>query len=221
MSEPPITDQQLDQLYEQLDRDLPPPDLDAEIKAHARQPVAPVIPLRKTSPLRRWAIPLSTAAVMVLGLSLFFRVYEQQPAQTSVPAPTLPATQEAQPMQHEAAGVATREARKTAKKMLAQPAPARPSPRRATEQEAAGPAQAPVLQALSRAAEPRPEIPEAEQLIRRMESLLQQQQLESLEKAYTDFRKKYPHYPLSPRLQEWYKRQHQPVQHPAPARPSE
>lgn len=239
MSDSPISDEQLDRLYQQLEPEQPPADLDAEIRAHARRPLQPEAPnvTPRRHGLRRWGIPLSTAAVMVLGLSLFFRAYEQQssaPAPASTPTPAAELLQEPAPAVSDAAGAAVpetgsqakAEARSQAmeaapiKKRMLMQAPPAPASVQKSEQESAAdqaaPAEAPVMGLMSRAGDQQAQQPEARRMLQAMETLLQNNQPDQLEKAYRDFRKKYPHYPLSPALQEWYKRQ-QPDKTPAPA----
>lgn len=82
-------DPELSQAYQAAAHPEPPPALDARILTAARQAVTP-------APRRRpawfgWAVPLSSMAVLVLGISMLFRMQQEAPeslreAQTPLPA---------------------------------------------------------------------------------------------------------------------------------------
>jgi hypothetical protein len=70
-------DPELSQAYQAAAHPEPPPALDARILAAARQAVTP-------QPRRRpawfgWAVPLSSMAVLVLGMSMLFRMQQEAP----------------------------------------------------------------------------------------------------------------------------------------------
>ena len=73
---------ELSQAYREADHPRPSPALDARILEVARQAVAPV---RRPSRWSAWAIPLSTTAVLVLGLTLLFEVQRQAPEYMAPP----------------------------------------------------------------------------------------------------------------------------------------
>jgi hypothetical protein len=68
-------DPRLDLLYRDSPRDTPPPHLDAAILAAARREVG--ARPRALSALRRWRVPVSIAAIVVLSVSLVILVREE------------------------------------------------------------------------------------------------------------------------------------------------
>lgn len=72
-------DEALGALYRGLPRDTPPPALDVAILEAAKRSVA-------VRPARRWAVPVSLAAVLVLSVSVTLHVVEEQPEGGSAPA---------------------------------------------------------------------------------------------------------------------------------------
>ena len=83
-------DPELSQAYRQAGHPEPPPALDARILAEARQAVAPP---RRRPAWFGWAVPLSTTAVLVLGISLLFQMQQQAPEtlrEVQSPLPTRP-----------------------------------------------------------------------------------------------------------------------------------
>jgi hypothetical protein len=90
---PPINqerDAALDAAYRAAAPDEPPPALDDAIRAAARRAVG-AGPLRRGSPLRRWQLPLSIAAVLVLCVSLVAVMREDGSELTRVPRAEAPA----------------------------------------------------------------------------------------------------------------------------------
>ena len=82
----------LDRLYRAAGREEPPTHLDAAILAAARREVG-ARPRPLSSTLRRWRVPVSIAAVLVLSVSLVTLVREEggdQLMQTPPPAPANP-----------------------------------------------------------------------------------------------------------------------------------
>lgn len=69
-------DPRLDRAYREAGRELPPAHLDAAILAAARRE-AGARPRRRSSKLRRWRVPVSIAAVVVLSVSLVTLVREE------------------------------------------------------------------------------------------------------------------------------------------------
>lgn len=87
-------DPELSQAYRQATHPEPPPALDARILAAARQVVAPQP--RRRSVWFGWAVPVSSLAVLVLGVSMLFRMQQDAPdtlreAQSPVPQSPVPA----------------------------------------------------------------------------------------------------------------------------------
>lgn len=77
-------DPQLSQAYREAEHPAPPAALDARILAEARKAVAP--PRRRPTWLG-WAVPLSTTAVLVLGVGLLFRMHLDAPETLHEAAP--------------------------------------------------------------------------------------------------------------------------------------
>ena len=71
-------DPRLSQAYREAEHPEPSPALDARILAAARQAVTSPPPRRRTGWFG-WAAPLSTAAVLVLGIGLLFRMQQEAP----------------------------------------------------------------------------------------------------------------------------------------------
>ena len=87
-------DDKVDAAYRSLGRDGPSPALDARILAASRQALV------RPSASRRWAAPVSIAAVLVLALGVTLRMQQEQPG---VESPDMDATR---PAQREAAAPA-------------------------------------------------------------------------------------------------------------------
>jgi len=121
-------DPQLDRLYREAAREAPPAHLDAPILAAARRD-AGARPRSLTSTLRRWHVPVSIAAVVIVSVSLVILVREEDGEQI-VPAVAPPAEQPAAPSAQPALADAAREA--------TQPQPAAPAPQRRDSREDAG-----------------------------------------------------------------------------------
>jgi len=128
-------DPQLDRLYREAAREAPPAHLDAPILAAARRD-AGARPRSLTSTLRRWHVPVSIAAVVIVSVSLVILVSEEGGEQI-VPAP-VPAVA---PPAGEAAAPATQPALVEAARETTQPQPAAPAPpRRGSRDDAEAPA---------------------------------------------------------------------------------
>jgi hypothetical protein len=112
-------------LYREAAQEAPPAHLDAAILAAARREVG-ARPRSFASALRRWHVPVSVAAVVVVSATLVILVREQEMAERSiqapVPAAATPAEQAAAPRTPPAPPEAARE---TAQPRLAAPAPQR------------------------------------------------------------------------------------------------
>jgi hypothetical protein len=81
-------DSELSQAYREARHPEPSPALDARILAAAR---AAVVPQRRRPAWFGWAVPLSTTAVLVLGISLLFRMQLEAPETLREDMPPLPA----------------------------------------------------------------------------------------------------------------------------------
>jgi hypothetical protein len=141
-------DPRLDRLYREAAREAPPAHLDAHILAAARREVG-ARPRSLTSTLRRWHIPVSIAAVVIVSVSLVILVREEggeQIVPAPVPAVAPPAEQPAAPGRQPALAEAARE---TTQPQAAAPAP----PRRGSRDDAKAPA---VLGKLADSAQPEP-----------------------------------------------------------------
>jgi hypothetical protein len=81
----------LSQAYREAAHPEPSPALDARILAAARQAVAR--PVRRRAAWLNWAVPLSTTAVLVLGITLLFNIQREAPEalREAVPSPASPA----------------------------------------------------------------------------------------------------------------------------------
>jgi hypothetical protein len=141
-------DPRLDRLYREAAREAPPAHLDAPILAAARREVG-ARPRSLTSTLRRWHVPVSIAAVVIVSVSLVVLVREEGgegivPA--PVPAVAPPAGQADAPATQPALGEAARES--------TQPhAAASAPPRRSAPDDAKAPA---ILGKLADSARPEP-----------------------------------------------------------------
>jgi len=139
-------DARLDRLYREAAREAPPAHLDAPILAAARREVD-ARPRSLTSTLRRWHVPFSIAAVVIVSVSLVILVREEggeRIVPAPVPAVAPPAEQPAALVTQPALAEAARE---TTQLQAAAPA----SPRRDSRDIAAGPA---VLGKLADSAQP-------------------------------------------------------------------
>ncbi len=81
-------DSLLSQAYREAAHPEPSPALDARILAAARQAV---VPQRRRPSWFSWAVPLSTMAVLVLGIGLLFRMQLEAPEALREDMPPLPA----------------------------------------------------------------------------------------------------------------------------------
>ena len=112
-------DSRLERLYHEAGSETPPAHLDAAILAAARREVG-ARPRAFTATLRRWHVPVSIAAVVMVSVSLVILVWEEGGDQM-VQAPTSTVTTPAEPP-----------ARLASKPSLAEPASERDPPRAAT-----------------------------------------------------------------------------------------
>jgi len=125
-------DPRLDRLYREAAREAPPAHLDAAILAAARRE-AGARPRSVSSTLRRWHVPVSIAAVVIVSVSLVILVREEggeQIVQAPVSTVALPAEQPAGPATQPAPATGTREA--------VQPQVAAPAPLRRESRDDAG-----------------------------------------------------------------------------------
>ena len=115
-------DTQLSQAYRDAPHPEPSPALDARILDAARKAVAKPA-ARRRSPWFAWAVPLSTAAVVVLGVTLLFEMQQQAPEVMESPTATPPAAS------LETSGTATEQAAKQAESgtRRSQDEPAKPT----------------------------------------------------------------------------------------------
>ena len=112
----------LEHLYRKAAREAPPAHLDAAILAAARREVG-ARPRAFTSTLRRWHVPVSIAAVVIVSVTLVILVREEQAErieEVPVPAAATPADQAAAPRTQPTPAEATRET--AAQPRLAAPA---------------------------------------------------------------------------------------------------
>lgn len=79
-------DPRLERLYREAAHEAPPPHLDAAILAAARREVG-ARPRSLASRIRRWHVPVSVAAVVVVSVTLVILVREEEPARRSMQAP--------------------------------------------------------------------------------------------------------------------------------------
>ena len=141
-------DPRLDRFYREAAREAPPAHLDAPILAAARRE-AGARPRSRTSTLRRWHVPVSIAAVVIVSVSLVILVSEEggeQVVPAPVPAVAPPAEQPAASGPHPALAEAAKE---TTQPLAAAPAPQR----RGSRDDAKAPA---VLGKLADSARPEP-----------------------------------------------------------------
>ncbi len=134
MSEP---GDRLDRAYRSLAREEPPASLDAEILAAARRAVA------RPSLARRWGVPVSMAALLVLAIGVTLEMqYEEPGIETSAPkAPaSVPAGNSPQPESKPALSVPLKPAEKKAKKREAPATQEAPAIREAPQAFPAAPA---------------------------------------------------------------------------------
>ena len=145
-------DPRLDRLYRDAAREVPPARLDTAILAAARREVH-ARPRSLTTTLRRWHIPVSIAAVVIVSVSLVILVREESGEQVVLaPVPVIAPTAEqpATPALQRAPATAPRGA---SQQQAAAPAP----PRRESREDASAPA---VLGKLADGARPEPGPPE-------------------------------------------------------------
>lgn len=93
LNEPDVSDPQLERFYRDTAREGPPAHLDAAILAAARREVG-ARPRALSSVLRRWHVPVSIAAVVVVSVSLVILVKEEggeRIGEVSIPPVTAPA----------------------------------------------------------------------------------------------------------------------------------
>jgi len=117
-------DPRLDRLYREAARDAPPAHLDAAILAAARRE-AGVRPRPVSSTLRRWHVPVSIAAVVMVSVSLVVLVREEGGDQLVQAPPSTVAIPSKQPAAPAAQPAPDTEARDAAQPRLAAPAPQR------------------------------------------------------------------------------------------------
>lgn len=134
-------DPRLDLLYGDTPRETPPPRLDAAILAAARREVG----ARPLSALRRWRVPVSIAAVVLLSVSLVTLIREEggDTLLRDAPAPVPPAAKTAEPRPQLPAQTAESPPKQPAEERQRAPATAPEAfPARRDEMAARGPAEA-------------------------------------------------------------------------------
>lgn len=144
-------DPRLERLYREAARETPPAHLDASILAAARRE-AGARPRSLSSALRRWHVPVSIAAVVIVSASLVILVREEGGEQV-VQAPSSTATTPAeQPAQPASKPTLAEPASKADRPRAASPMPQRPESR----DDARAPAE---LSKLADGVRPEPEAP--------------------------------------------------------------
>lgn len=208
-------DPRLERLYREAAREAPPAHLDAAILAAARREVG-ARPRAFASRLRRWHVPVSIAAVVMVSVSLVILVREDggdQMVQAPPSTVTTPAEQPAGPATQLAPATAAREA---ARSQAAAPAP----PRRESREDASVPAaaseplvarsapDAPPAKARARAMQTKPteqdrqpvwhgfEKEPPQKWLDRIEELKRQGQAADAEDMLSEFKRRFPVHPL-------------------------
>lgn len=143
-------DPRLDRLYRETAREVPPAHLDAPILAAARREVG-ARPRSFASMLRRWQVPVSIAAVVIVSVSLVILVREEG-GEPIVPAP-VPAVA---PLAEQAAAPSAQPALADAAREATQPQPAAPASQRRGSREDVGTSVALSKQSESALPEPGP-----------------------------------------------------------------
>lgn len=127
-------DSGLDRLYRAAGREEPPAHLDAAILAAAHREAGARPQTLRRAALRRWHVPVSIAAVIVLSVSLVTLVREEGGEQLMQAPPPIPAQPPAKPADQPAPAVSEMpqsrpRAAAPAQPPAVRPAPARPAPR--------------------------------------------------------------------------------------------
>jgi hypothetical protein len=169
MTDPDAT---LERAYRALAKEEPPPALDAAILSAARRSVT------RPSLARRWGVPVSLAAVIMLAIGVTLEMRHEKPG-VEVAAPAAPEALRAAPAPAAPPPAAPAEA-PTAPPVAAQLAPA---PKAAAKREAAG-ATADVM---AKAHDPHAEL-------ERIAKLRAEGRDEEADRALDEFRKRFPHY---------------------------
>lgn len=154
-SQDPDRDPGLDRAYRAVDREEPPARLDDAIRAAARREVGARPQPAGGGGLRAWRVPVSIAAMLVVGVSIVTLVREEHPQVLEVPSPVpaaqAPAPEAAQPpktlrdapaeQQATTAAGAGRASDEVARPLPAQPAPETrlSAPSAAAKEEAGSP----------------------------------------------------------------------------------
>jgi len=118
-----LQDPRVSDAYRGLGKENPPEAIDAAVLAASRRAVR-AGPRTAGARVRRWALPVSIAAVVVLTMSLTLRVQLERPdLESAVPAPSAPVAEQARPADEKdaprvAALEAKEEMRATAKQNL-------------------------------------------------------------------------------------------------------
>jgi outer membrane biosynthesis protein TonB len=135
--------------YRRLGAETPPEALDAAILAASKRAVG-AGPRRAGRPLRRWALPVSIAAVVVLTMSLVVRIQLERPdLETATPVPVTPQVLEGKTRQRADKKETERlekravESAAQAKPKVSAPAPAPAAPASAERDQAAREASSP------------------------------------------------------------------------------
>jgi len=200
-------DPKLESAYRALGAEEPPRALDEAILAAGRRTTLPWT--------RRWAVPLSLAAVLVLSVTVTLRIQHEQPgieSPVSAPAPapapaSAPAKREVAKAQEPVKPAAEPAAPARSGKPVSRPdaeAFPRLSRDRAAAQERRAEAHSPApavppaqAQSLAKQAAPTPE-----QELERIAGLREQERHDEADKALAEFRKRYPDFKIPDTLLE-------------------
>jgi hypothetical protein len=169
-------DDKLERAYRALAKEEPPPALDAAILSAARRSVT------RPSLARRWGVPVSLAAVLMLAIGVTLEMRNEKPG-VEMAAPAAPEALRAAPAPAAPPPAAPAEA--PAEAPVAPPVAAQlaPTPKAAAKREAAG-ATADVM---ANAHDPHAEL-------ERIAKLRAEGRDEEADRALDEFRKRFPHY---------------------------
>ncbi len=207
-------DDALGALYRGLPQEAPPPAIDAAILEAAKRGVA-------VRPARRWAVPVSLAAVLVLSVTVTLRVADERPGIETAPVPppvaeapvasVLPQKRDAKPSGPEPA-LAAQPAARPAPVIVPVPAPApesapapAPAPFASAERSAAPAAGFATAERAKRSMEaqnlalPAAQLPEA--WLESIARLRAQARHNEADESFAEFRKRYPEYAIPPEMQ--------------------
>ncbi|MCG6887180.1 MAG: hypothetical protein LJE74_08225 [Proteobacteria bacterium] len=197
-----VHDPRISQTYQGLDKPTPPAGLDDRILAAARREVG--AGPRKASFSRRWAVPISAAAVLVLSVSLITLQYSRQsPDERTAPQPATVIAPQSVPLSKEQQTgdrAKTEEAPQTYRE-LAPDRASQPADNMLGEEEVT-----PAVQKEKRIApvqrQDAAERLSANQQIEQIKQLLSEGKKKEAIAAFESFRQRYPDYKLDPELEK-------------------